>query len=181
METAVSPSLLTTVGCYHRYMQEILLLQQEALLERDIGLALGFWQLHRQMLQLHIHLEEELLLPALERTVPDPAWHPAAYRAEHAKVLDMGAMLEGLLRAYAETGLQRRAVIGLFDKQRSYKSLLEHHAEREKKALLIELDSALNPPQLLHLNGVCGQSWQTLYQKQSPLVSRLTGKLDQYQ
>ena len=180
METAAPASLLATVRCYHQYLQELLLLQQEALLERDIGLALGFWQLHRQMLQLHMHLEEELLLPALGGNVPDPAWQAAVYRAEHAKVVAVGDKLEGILRGYAETGLQRRAVIELLDKQRSYKNLLELHEQREEEALLVELDGALDAAQLLHFNIICGQSWHTLHHKQSSLVARLTGQLDQY-
>ncbi len=181
MQTTAPPSLLATVSCYHKYLQELLLLQQEALLERDIGLALGFWQLHRQMLQLHVHLEEELFLPALEQFVASPSWEPAIYRAEHARVLAMGDKLGKLLLGYSETGLQRRAVIGLLDKQRSYKNLLEHHEEREEKALLCELDCGLDSEQRLHFNSVCAQSWQVLYQKQSPLVARLTSQLDKYQ
>ena len=181
METAAPPSLLATVNCYHKYLQELLLLQQEALLERDIGLALGFWQLHRQMLQLHIHLEEELLLPALEQAVDNPSWSADIYRAEHAKVLELGEKLGHLLMAYSETGLQRRVVITLLDKQRSYKNLLEHHEEREENALLPELDEVLNASQLIRVNSVCAESWQVLYQQQLPLVSRLTGQLDNYQ
>jgi hemerythrin-like domain-containing protein len=180
METAAPPSLLATVNCYHQYLRELLLLQQEALLERDIGLALGFWQLHRQMLQLHIHLEEELLLPALEKAVANPNWSADIYRAEHTKVLDLGEKLGQSLMAYSETGLQRRAAITLLDKQRSYKNLLEHHEEREEKALLPELDEVLDASQLIRVNNVCAESWQVLYQKQLPLVSRLASQLDNY-
>lgn len=181
METAAPPSLLATVNCYHQYLKELLLLQQEALLERDIGLALGFWQLHRQMLQLHLHIEEELLLPALERAVDNPAWDAAVYRAEHAKVQQLGEKLGQLLLSHSETGLKRRAVIALLDRQRSYKNLLEQHEEREQKALLPELEAVLDTAQLLGVNSVCAESWQVLYQKQLPLVSRLTGQLDSYQ
>jgi hemerythrin-like domain-containing protein len=181
METVSPPSLQATVRIYHQYMQELLHLHQEALLERDIGLALGFWQLHAQMLRLHIHLENEMLLPALDNQVDSPAWPASLYRAEHAKISSMGEQLGEVLTGLAETGLARRVVIALLDKQRSYKNLLEHHEEREEKGLLPELDAVLDAQQLGNINAVCAQSWQVLYQQQADIVTSLAARLDAYQ
>ena len=180
MDATPSPSLFTTVQCFHHYLDELLQLHQEALIERDAQLALGFWQLHRQMLRLHIELEEEYLLPVLERAVATPAWAASVYRAEHVKILALGENLATRLEELQHVGLGRRVLIALIDKQRSYKNVLEHHEEREEKGLLPELDATLAAPELARLNSACGQSWHDLYQNQLPAVTQLTGLLDAY-
>jgi hemerythrin-like domain-containing protein len=180
MDATPSPSLFTTVQCFHHYLDELLHLHQEALLERDAQLALGFWQLHRQMLRLHIELEEEYLLPVLERAVARPAWAASVYRAEHAKILALGDKLTTRLDELQPIGLGRRVLIALLDKQRSYKNVLEHHEEREEKGMLPELDAALDVSELERLNTACGQSWDELYRNQLDTVTQLTGLLDAY-
>ena len=180
MDATSAPSLFTTVQCFHHYLDELLHLHQEALLERDAQLALGFWQLHRQMLRLHIELEEAHLLPVLERAVASPAWAASVYRAEHTKILALGDNLATRLDELQNIGLGRRVLIGLLDKQRSYKNVLEHHEEREGKGMLPELDAVLDAPELERLNTACGQSWDALYRSQLDTVTQLTGRLDAY-
>jgi hypothetical protein len=180
MDSAASPSLLKTVHTYHQYLEELLHLHQEALVERDMELALGFWQLHAQMLRLHIQMEEELLLLALERVVTAPAWRADIYRLEHVKVLDLADKLDRLLGQLRHTRPDRRTLIELLDKQRSYKNVLEHHEEREEKGMLPELDAALSAAELVQINKVCAESWQALFQQQLVVVTGLTGRLDAY-
>jgi hemerythrin-like domain-containing protein len=178
---AVSPlSLFATVHRFHQYLDELLHLHQESLLERDTVLALEFWQLHVQMLRLHIELEEEWLLPALERSVVKPAWGANIYRAEHGKILSLGDKLNQAISSLHDIGPGRRALITLLDKQRSYKNVLEHHEEREEKGLLPELDAALSAREIHQLNSACGKCWDDLYQKQRHTVTRLSRRLDAY-
>lgn len=172
--------LPATVRRYHHYLDELLLLHQEALLEKDIALALGFWRLHGEMLRLHIELEEALLLPALERAVDAPAWAANLYRAEHRKVLQLADKLGDALGAIELREPTRRELIALLDKQRSYKNVLEHHEEREEKGLLPELAAALQEREISEMNSCCGEAWQALQERQLATVRRLTSCLDDY-
>jgi hemerythrin-like domain-containing protein len=178
---AVSPSsLFATVHRFHLYLDELLHLHQEALLEKDIALALEFWQLHIRMLRLHIELEEQWLLPALERFVVKPAWGAAIYRAEHGKILSLGDKLSQTLGSLQHMVPGRRVLIALLDKQRSYKNVLEHHEEREEKGLLPELGASLSAGEIDQLNSTCGTGWDDLHQCQRDTVARLIRRLDTY-
>ena len=180
MDAVSPPSLFATVHRYHLYLDELLHLHQEALLEKDIALALEFWQLHAQMLRVHIELEEQWLLPALARSVVKPAWEAAIYRAEHGKILSLGDNLKLALGDLQHVAPGRRILIALLDKQRSYKNVLEHHEEREEKGLLPELDASLSAVELEQINSACGKCWDGLHQVQRDTVIRLIRRLDAY-
>ena len=178
---SISPSgLFATVHRFHLYLDELLHLHQEALFEKDIVLALEFWQLHTAMLRLHIELEEQWLLPALERSVVKPARGAAIYRAEHGKILSLGDMLSQTLGSLRNTVPTRRVLIALLDKQRSYKNVLEHHEEREEKGLLPELGASLSAGEIDQLNSTCVTCWDDLHRCQRATVTRLIRRLDAY-
>lgn len=170
----LSESLSATVEAYHRYMEELLTLHQEALFERDREIALAFWQIHARMLRCHIEVEEEQLIPALKRCVREPAWSGEIYLSEHRKVL---AMDDKLYRDLCNIDTDRRSIIGLLDRERSYKNVLEHHHEREEKGLLAELEKSLSAGDACEMALVCRATWGDLRDAQCHHLDELRSRL----
>lgn len=170
----VPQGLAALVGACHDYLGELLALHQEALIERDLPLALELWQLHAAMLRGHIDLEDRVLLTAHARWVEEPAWATRVYRGEHRKILTMGEAL-GRRVAVADPG--RRAVIALLESERSFKHLLEHHEDREEQGLLPELESAAPGAELAVLDALCRPCWLEQMAGQAGGLERLRARL----
>lgn len=169
--------ILNAVRDYHRYLGELLCLHQEALLERDLPLAVAFWELHDTMLRSHIDVEERLFIPALALCSDEPAWKGAVYRHEHAKLLELADDLSALLAQMEKRSPRRRAVIALIEQQRRFKQVLAHHEEREEKALLIELDKGLDLDSRQALVAHCHREWSEIFAEQRPQLKELCGRL----
>lgn len=105
-----------------------------------------------QALQAHITLEETRLFPA----IPDDArWPARVYRLEHERILALAQDQLGLLRQVADNPPKQvervhGIALDLIDAAHALRHLLEHHHQREEKALAQELPLALQ-------QGVLGQ------------------------
>jgi hemerythrin-like domain-containing protein len=128
---------------FHRLLAQLLTMHQEALLIDDRVLALNVFELFVEALQRHLDVENNLLLPLHRSLVQEYRWSPMVYEKEHDKLLQMAARIRRELAGLvALEGRPRRlAVLELLDYQRSFKSVMEHHEEREEQALLPELDA----------------------------------------
>lgn len=168
------------VNACHDYLTRLLDWHQQALVERDAGLALGFWRLHEALLRLHVELEDAHLLATHAQVVERPAWPAAIYLAEHRKVLGMASAIGGELLDAAGGGLHRREVIALLDRQRSFKNLLEHHESREEQAMLPELAVALPGPAGVALGRPCRERWGELIGAQRQPLAALLAVLQSY-
>jgi hemerythrin-like domain-containing protein len=125
----------------HERLQELFLLHQEALLQLNVPLAQGHLQDYVTQMTAHMRAEEELLLPVYQRAGVIPGGRPEFFTGEHQR------MREFLARFVATLGeLERepadlaRRVIKLFDEEAAFKSLREHHDQRERNLFYPTLD-----------------------------------------
>ena len=175
-----SGDLRTVVGACHDYLARLLDWHQQAVVERDAGLAAGFWQLHRAMLRLHVELEDAHLLAAHAQAALQPTWATAVYLAEHRKLLAMADAIGAEIAGCGGRVLQRREVIAVLDRQRSFKNLIEHHEDREEKGLLPELAACLPVSVSEALTARCRQRWSPMIASQRQQLAGLLERLDCY-
>lgn len=133
----------------HEDFLEMLLLHQEALVLGDLESANERLASLAVDLAAHIRHEEEKLLPVLEAA---GGWSrigaPQFYRDEHAKIL---RWTDELLAAAEELDASEpdypRRVALLIGREQGFRSLLEHHDDRERKALFPDLERLTTPEQ----------------------------------
>lgn len=111
----------------------------------DFSGALAHLEQWQPALQAHMELEETRLFPQIPE---DARWAARVYRLEHDRIAALAADYMLLVRRVAGQPPQgqariRAASLGLLDAAHSLRHLLEHHHEREEKALAQELPPAL--------------------------------------
>ena len=84
-------SLLQCVSYYHRQIDEMLMLHQEAVIVQDIPLAEDALRLFTRLLKTHIELEDELLIPRHRALGKEVRWKTRIYEEEHSKLHDLSA------------------------------------------------------------------------------------------
>lgn len=128
------------IQSYHVFIDEFLLLHQEALVAMDFQLADKIWQLFSDLLRSHIEAENTRLFPLAERLCTQARWPVSLYLHEHNKIISLQHEVAARLQTlYAKPS--RRGVVMMLDYQRSFKNVIEHHEEREEIALLKELQA----------------------------------------
>lgn len=131
----------------HRELDELFALQGEALLERDLELAGALLRAYQELLLLHLEHEERELLPRYAALGPAPRYPVVLYTGQHAKLRGMLDDLSARVEALAGDGRPlRRAILALFDRQTTFKHLLEHHDGAEREGLFATLDAASAEP-----------------------------------
>lgn len=138
-EPALAPSSLLVL---HSKLDEIFLEHQELLLERRLGEATAKLEVYRELLELHMRHEEELLLPLYARHGPSKRWPLVLFTGQHQRMRELlDAVAERLRSMPAE--VRPRDVIALLDFERTYKHLSEHHDGAEREGLFPALDRAM--------------------------------------
>ena len=173
-----TPSLFALVSRYHRHMDELILLHQEALLLQQTDLAERFLALFRAMISAHIDAENTWLLPRLDALV-QARWPALLYRKEHDKILDMLTNVDAKMRLLEGKTAQdyRRTVLALLDYERAFKNVVEHHEEREEMAMLRELDQHADAAEVQQLALTLEQAWHPLLQTQEAMLPALITEL----
>ena len=111
----------------------------------DFASALQRLRQWREDIRAHIATENTRLLPH----VPEGArWAPRVYQVEHERIELLADEYMERVRAAAQRPPQdeagrRAAVLALLDAANALRHVLEHHHEREHKALALELPLAL--------------------------------------
>ncbi len=128
----------------HEELDELFLLQQEALVQAKLEAALTLLGCFGELHQFHMDFENERLIPALTKLGDPGQWPASLYSSEHDKVQELLQKAERRLLSLHEARLSsretRRGVIVLMDEQKTLKGVCEHHQEREQVGLLPELD-----------------------------------------
>jgi hemerythrin-like domain-containing protein len=119
----------------HEQLEELFLTHQEALLERDLDRAVDQLKLYQELLREHIREEEQTLLPIYAALGPAPRGASAdLIHSEHEKILSrLGQLDEILSQLIQREEFQPRDLIETFDRQSSFKHLMEHHDLRERQ------------------------------------------------
>ena len=133
----------------HAELTRLFSYHQEALLDRDWVMAARLLGSYRERLYRHMEIEERFVLdPARVPAAAHPRWTTELYRAEHRRVrLYLERVDEWLTRARHD-GAPAGMLIGLLDRERTLKHLLEHHHHREEVVLFAHLRRSL--PARLH-------------------------------
>jgi len=131
----------------HEGFDESLLEHQEAMVRGDLESARDLIAELQEELQIHIRHEEERLLPLLEER---GGWgrigEPRYYREEHEKIQMMVAgLVEATNGLDAADPRVHRDIALLIGREQAFRSLLEHHDERERKGLFPDLARVTTP------------------------------------
>ncbi len=128
----------------HAELTRLFANHQEALLDRDWAMAARLLGGYRERLYRHMEIEERFVLdPAQVPAAAHQRWTTELYRAEHRRVrLYLEKVDEWLTRA-RHHGAPAGMLIGLLDRERTLKHLLEHHHHREEVALFADLRGSL--------------------------------------
>lgn len=112
---------------------------QEALLERRWVEAARLLASYGDKLRQHIDLEERYLLSQWAEACGAGHWPAEVYRAEHRRIEQLLGKAEERLRRARAGVITPAVLISLLDEERTLKRLIEHHHEREEKALFAHL------------------------------------------
>lgn len=146
----------------HERLDELFLLHQESLLDLQLeerawgDRALERFDLYEESLREHIRIEEELLLPVYRRAGRIPGGPEEFYTGEHAKLLQILTRCRTLLTELRDARVdRRRGTIRLFDQESVFKSLTEHHHQREENILFPTLDQVTDESERDRLIRLC--------------------------
>lgn len=146
MDAAADPFAVLTDE--HAQLAQLFAYHQEALLDRDWVTAARLLGGYRQRLYRHMQIEERFVLDALRAPAAGECRTTELYRAEHRRIrLYVEKVDEWLTRAQHD-GAPAGMLIGLLDRERTLKHMLEHHHHREEIALFAEMRRS--PPMGLH-------------------------------
>jgi hypothetical protein len=136
--------LTEVISQCHQELDELFLLHQEAVLLGSFDEAIQLLNCFKELHHLHMGFEDEKLIPKLDTLGTRGRWPASLYTDEHAKVQQlMGTTGDNLLllsKGQRSDNKLRRDIIAFLDKERTFKSLCEHHQEREEAGMLPELD-----------------------------------------
>ncbi len=123
------------IEAQHRQLIELFQQHRLTLFAGELGKARQQLQNLCQLQAVHITLEETELLPRLGANA---RWPAKVYLAEHRKLETMLAGLMQELHALPEQTQNATLILSLLEREMPFKHVLEHHFEREEKALLYE-------------------------------------------
>lgn len=128
----------------HHEFAEDLLLHQEALVRGDLAAARAGIEALAAKIEAHIVHEETKILPVVERAggwsrIGDPRF----YREEHEKIRSTLAALVAKTAGLAPGA--HRAIALLVGEEHAFRALLEHHDDRERRALYPDLQRVTRP------------------------------------
>jgi len=156
MNPAVT-SLSGFIEQHHRWLDELLLSHQMALVEKRLQAAKTFYHCFQRALSIHAQAEDRILLELHSQHCPNPRWHTQVYFHEHRKIYDLLDKIAQ--RVDALTVIQTVDVIELLDMEKTLKGVLEHHGEREEQGLMPELQSSLSDSHRLALMQQLDDYW----------------------
>ncbi len=127
----------------HEELDELFLLHQEALLDRDLNRARELLQQYRVLVATHIEEERSELLPIYASFGEAPRGADVElFHSEHEKILARLVQLEhSMERLAARSPQSTRDLIAIFDGESSFKHLMEHHDLRERRFFFPALES----------------------------------------
>ncbi|MBU6460615.1 MAG: hemerythrin domain-containing protein [Proteobacteria bacterium] len=127
---------MISVIAEHERLREHFQHYRLALFSGEIRQARFLLDQFRTELMDHAQIEENLWLPRLK---PDARWPARVYLAEHRKLEEMVGSLLGDLERLPDEMHDARQLLQLLEWGMAFKHVLEHHFEREEKALFQEV------------------------------------------
>ena len=162
------------IFAFHDDLEEVLALHQESLLLLELALARELLGAYRRLLAVHMHHEEQQVLPVFQRLGRIDRWPVVLYTGQHAKMRGLLDRIEAQLGlAIAEPRANiRRVVIRLLDLETSYKHLAEHHDAAERQGLAPNADRAAEPDERAALLETFCADWKSALDREAPILAR---------
>ncbi len=140
----------------HEHLRDLFFQHQESLLQLDLRSALERLEVYRRELAAHMRVEEELLLPVYRRAGAIPGGPPEFFTGEHERMRQFLARIaESLKDMQGDRTNLARQVIRVFDEEAAYKSLNDHHDQRERNILFPALDRVTTDEERSELIALC--------------------------
>jgi len=124
----------------HRALDELFFEHQAALIGLDFDRARSRLAEHRSELREHMRYEEEVLLPVYERAGSIPGGPIELFTGEHRRMMEFIDRFSVAVAELERAPDQVRGVIALLDDEAVFKSLCQHHDQRERNILFPALD-----------------------------------------
>jgi hemerythrin-like domain-containing protein len=120
----------------HKELRSLFSEHQVALVDSDFLKASVYLKIFARKLRRHIRLEEDRLLPAYASLKSAPReGSPEVFLSEHRKIRNFVGKLLRDCRGLKACRCSNRAIIDIIERESRFKSLLEHHQEREERIL----------------------------------------------
>lgn len=119
----------------HVALRKMFALHQEALITRAWARAAHLLEHYRKRLRQHIHLEERYLLPYCPPEKTTDQWPARVYLSEHRRAEELLDQAVTRLAQARRRGVKPASLIALLDEEKTLKSLMDHHDDRENMAL----------------------------------------------
>ncbi|MGH8279194.1 MAG: hemerythrin domain-containing protein [Gammaproteobacteria bacterium] len=127
----------------HLALQKMFALHQEALVTRAWARAAHLLEHYQKRFARHVELEERFLLPYCPKEKTAAQWPASVYTSEHRRAEEFLQKAAAQLALARRRGVKPSALIALLDHEKTFKGLIEHHDEREEKALFCLLREAM--------------------------------------
>ena len=141
MSTVLDESAVGLLLRQHTVLSDLFARHQEALVDRRWAEAVRLLEEYEESLLSHIRFEERNLLPRCN-AMGGVQWPGAVYKAEHRRIEQLLRRAADRLTRARGSEISPAVLVSLLDEERTPKRLVEHHHEREEKALFVELRDA---------------------------------------
>lgn len=160
----------------HDELTELFSLHQECLVAGELTSARDLLDAYRALLQLHMHHEEQLVMPIYLRA-ESPRWPEELYTGQHDKLLALLERAGAALARVDGTGPWRRNVIEVLDIQSTFKNLVEHHHLAEDQAFYPTADAESTGDERARILATCAAQWTEASAANRALVDRARAAL----
>lgn len=144
----------------HVELEDVFLMHAEALLVGQLTLSRQLLESYRELIELHMQHEERLLLPVYAEIGAHHRYPLVLYTGQHAKMrMMLGAISLALEPLHAADSVTRRAVLGVLDRETTFKHLCEHHDGSEREGLFAALDARAPAQAELSASSVWDDWW----------------------
>jgi hypothetical protein len=126
------PQLSSVHEDLHATLDEVLVAVLVSLVERDAARAHATLRAFQRVLDAHVRLEEDRVLPLLSALELSGAKNPAHLLPEHRLLERTVAELDAALGALATDAPSARAVVDTLPIAYRLRSVIEHHTARER-------------------------------------------------
>jgi hypothetical protein len=145
----------------HDQLDRLFTSHQEFLLEQRLSDARTALHVYRRLLDLHMHHEEQVVLPVYAKLGPSLRWPVRLYTGQHRRMRELLHGASERLSGISGRGtLARRAILALLDCESTYKHLAEHHDGAERDGLFSALGFALGADAQAEIVDPCLAEWR---------------------
>ncbi|MDJ0836879.1 MAG: hypothetical protein QNK37_10210 [Acidobacteriota bacterium] len=154
----------TELAAVHETLEACFLIHQETLVTGDAAGALSLFRDYRDLLLLHIHHEDDLLMPVFQRNGRMKRWPSELYVGEHDKFKGMLQNIEaGLERMVRADEVRPLDIVFQIDLEGGLKRLHEHHDQRERENFFPVLDQVTGEEERTALMDRCLGEWRETF------------------